>query len=546
MWYRLLNYFIKVGKFMGRFLNPGNKAFQKTLKSEIYVDKTMLLAYTNKVIGSDMACICNSRPRRFGKSITANMLAAYYSRGCDSFDMFSTLKVGRLDSFETNLNKYDVIHIDVQWCMMDAGEVQNTVKYINNGILDELIIAYGDVIPDTVKTAYGAMSYINAATGNTFVIIIDEWDVLIRDEANNKELQEEYINFLRGMFKGTEPTKYIALAYLTGILPIKKLKTQSALNNFEEFTMLDAGALASYIGFTDDEVKQLCKKYDRDYEAVKNWYDGYMLSGKHVYNPKAVVSVMMRGSFQSYWSQTGTYESLIPLIDMDFDGLRAAIISMISGNEIKVRTTTFQNDMVSFKNKDDVLTLLIHLGYLAFNQKNQMAYIPNEELRNELMDAVEENKWDEIMQFERQSIDLFNATINKDVNTVAAKIEQIHMEYTSVIQYNDENSLSSVLAIAYLGTMNYYFKPVRELPTGRGFADFVYIPKPEYINDYPALVVELKWNKNADTAMQQIRERQYPNSLLQYTGNILLVAINYDEKTKEHVCKIEEYAKIQN
>ena len=146
--------------------------------------------------------------------------------------------------------------------MMDAGEVQNTVKYINNGILDELIIAYGDVIPDTVKTAYGAMSYINAATGNTFVIIIDEWDVLIRDEANNKELQEEYINFLRGMFKGTEPTKYIALAYLTGILPIKKLKTQSALNNFEEFTMLDAGALASYIGFTDDEVKQLCKKYD--------------------------------------------------------------------------------------------------------------------------------------------------------------------------------------------------------------------------------------------------------------------------------------------
>ena len=234
------------------------------------------------------------------------------------------------------------------------------------------------------------------------------------------------------------------------------------------------------------------------------------------------------------------------LIDMDFDRLRAAIISMISGNEIKVRTTTFQNDMVSFKNKDDVLTLLIHLGYLAFNQKNQMAYIPNEELRNELMDAVEENKWDEIIQFERQSIDLFNATIDKDVNTVASKIEQIHMEYTSVIQYNDENSLSSVLTIAYLGTMNYYFKPVRELPTGRGFADFVYIPKPEYINDYPALVVELKWNKNADTAMQQIRERRYPNSLLQYTGNILLVAINYDEKTKEHVCKIEEYAKKQN
>ena len=531
---------------MGRFVNPGNSAFKVALASEIYIDKTGLLDFTNSVLGTKQAYICNSRPRRFGKSITADMLTAYYSKGCDSRELFMNYNIAQTEYFEKYLNKYDVIHLDMQWILMDAGAPERISGYINKNVISELADLYKDIDLRDQKTLYGALSVINSMTNNKFVIIIDEWDVLIRDEAANSSVQEEYINFLRGMFKGTEPTKYIALAYLTGILPIKKLKTQSALNNFEEFTMLDAGALASYIGFTDDEVKQLCKKYDRDYEAVKNWYDGYMLSGKHVYNPKAVVSVMMRGSFQSYWSQTGTYESLIPLIDMDFDGLRAAIISMISGNEIKVRTTTFQNDMVSFKNKDDVLTLLIHLGYLAFNQKNQMAYIPNEELRNELMDAVEENKWDEIMQFERQSIDLFNATINKDVNTVAAKIEQIHMEYTSVIQYNDENSLSSVLAIAYLGTMNYYFKPVRELPTGRGFADFVYIPKPEYINDYPALVVELKWNKNADTAMQQIRERQYPNSLLQYTGNVLLVAINYDEKTKEHVCKIEEYAKIQN
>ena len=421
--------------------------------------------------------------------------------------------------------------------------VDDMLKMLCEYITDDFSIECKDIIFRDKSNIVRVMQDVFMSTGRPFVILIDEWDCLFREFTQDKEAQKKYLDFLRGWLKDKD---YIALAYMTGILPIKKYGSHSALNMFTEYSMTDMGALAEYFGFTDDEVKQLCKKYDRDYEAVKNWYDGYMLSGKHVYNPKAVVSVMMRGSFQSYWSQTGTYESLIPLIDMDFDGLRAAIISMISGNEIKVRTTTFQNDMVSFKNKDDVLTLLIHLGYLAFNQKNQMAYIPNEELRNELMDAVEENKWDEIIQFERQSIDLFNATINKDVNTVAAKIEQIHMEYTSVIQYNDENSLSSVLAIAYLGTMNYYFKPVRELPTGRGFADFVYIPKPEYINDYPALVVELKWNKNADTAMQQIRERQYPNSLLQYTGNVLLVAINYDEKTKEHVCKIEEYAKIQN
>ena len=526
---------------MGRFVNPDNSAFQVALNAEIYLDKTGLIAYANRVLDTPDAYICNSRPRRFGKSYAANMLAAYYSRGTDSEKMFADLDIGKTPLFRTHLNRYDVIHIDVQWFRSYADG--NIVSVITESVMEELRDIYPDILPSEVASLPDALSRVREKTGRKFVIIIDEWDVLIRDASADTKIQNEYISFLRGLFKGVEPTKYIALAYLTGILPIKKLKTQSALNNFEEFTMLDAGALASYIGFTDDEVKQLCKKYDRDYEAVKNWYDGYMLSGKHVYNPKAVVSVMMRGSFQSYWSQTGTYESLIPLIDMDFDGLRAAIISMISGNEIKVRTTTFQNDMVSFKNKDDVLTLLIHLGYLAFNQKNQMAYIPNEELRNELMDAVEENKWDEILQFERQSIDLFNATINKDVNTVAAKIEQIHMEYTSVIQYNDENSLSSVLTIAYLGTMNYYFKPVRELPTGRGFADFVYIPKPEYINDYPALVVELKWNKSAVSALQQIKDRKYPDSIQDYTGDILLVGINYSKKDKKHECVIKAYKK---
>lgn len=428
---------------MGRFLNPDNGAFQTTLKSEIYVDKSELIAYTNKVIGTEQAFICNSRPRRFGKSITANMLSAYYSKGCDSEEMFKSLKISQMGSFKQYLNQYDVIHFDVQWCMMDAGSVDDTVDYINEGILEELTKKYKDIIPASAKTAYGAMSYINAATGNKFIVIIDEWDILIRDEANNQKVQEKYINFLRRMFKGVEPAKYIALAYLTGILPIKKLKT--------------------------------------------------------------------------------------------------AILAMLSGDEVRIKTTTFQNDMVTFRNKDDVLTLLVHLGYLAFNQKKQVAYIPNEEIRREFMDAVEDDKWSELIQFERESEQLLDATLDLDSEMVAKHIDRIHMEYTSVIQYNNENSLSSVLAIAYLSAMNYYFKPIRELPTGRGFADFVFVPKPEYRGDYPALVVELKWNKNVHTAIQQIRDKNYPQSLLAYTGNILLVGISYDKESKVHECRIEEY-----
>lgn len=385
------------------------------------------------------------------------------------------------------------------------------------------------------------MSEIYTVTGNKFIVIIDEWDILIRDEANNRDEQENYINFLRGMFKGTEPTRFISLAYLTGILPIKKMKTQSALNNFDEFTMLDAGALASYIGFTELEVEKLCDKYQKDFAEVKRWYDGYMLENQQVYNPKAVVSVMLRGNFQSYWSQTGTYEVVVPLINMDFDGLKQAIIEMVSGSTVEVDTGTFQNDTVSFSSRDDVITYLIHLGYLAYDQRKQCAFISNEEIRQELLAAAKKTKWNELQEFEYQSEQLLEATLDREETLVADYIEQIHMEYASAIQYHNENSLSSVLTIAYLSAMKYYFKPIRELPTGRGFSDFVFIPKEEYRVDYPALVVELKWNKSAHTELQQIKDKKYPESLLQYTGNILLVGINYDKKSKAHECVIEEY-----
>ena len=381
---------------MGKFLNPDNQAFQDVLNSNIYVDKTELLDYINSVINTTSKFICNSRPRRFGKSITADMMTAYYSKGCNSEEMFSHLKIAEKESFRKNLNQYDVIHLDVQWCMMDAGAAEKTVEYINRHILEELKQEYPSCIPETVQTAYGAMSCVYTAAEKRFIVIIDEWDVLIRDEANNKAVQEEYINFLRGMFKGTEPTRFIALAYFTGILPIKKLRTQSALNNFDEYTMLTPKVFAPFIGFTETEVKDLCEKYHRDFQNVKNWYDGYNLGGHPVYNPKAVVNIMLWGEFQSYWSQTGTYESILPLINMDFDGLKTSILTMLSGDKINVKTTSFQNDMVTFRNKDDVLTLLIHLGYLAYDQTMGMAYIPNEDIRREALEALEVRGWEKI------------------------------------------------------------------------------------------------------------------------------------------------------
>ena len=369
---------------MGMFVNPDNSAFQVALNSEIYVDKTGMLEYTNKVINTLQGYICNSRPRRFGKSVTANMLAAYYSKGCDSREMFSTLKISESIGFEKNINKYDVIHIDIQWCIEPAGGSENVVSYITEKTICELREYYPNELSEKIKSLPEALSVINSMNGTKFIIIIDEWDIIIRDKANNKKVQEEYINFLRAMFKGVEPTKYIGLAYLTGILPIKKLKTQSALNNFKQYTMLNPGPLAEYIGFTEEEVNKLCDRYERDFHKVKKWYDGYQLGKYHIYNPNAVVSLMMEGEFRSYWSETDSYRIIVPLINMDFDGLKSAIIEMLAGGSVETDVTSFQNDTVNFEDKDDILTYLIHLGYLAYDQKKEMAFVPNEEIREEL------------------------------------------------------------------------------------------------------------------------------------------------------------------
>lgn len=525
---------------MGRFVNPDNSAFQVALNSKIYIDKTGLIEYTNSVLDTSDAYICNSRPRRFGKSYTANMLAAYYSKGCNSEEMFSGLDISRKSDFKTHLNQYDVIHIDIQWFLANCYNSNKIVSFLSDSVISELRDIYPDILPLGELSLPDSLSRIKDKTGQKFIIIIDEWDVLIRDEATNYYIQNEYINFLRGMFKGTEPTKYIQLAYLTGILPIKKEKTQSAVNNLEEFTMLHSYELAPYIGFTENEVKMLCQKYDRDFEKVKKWYDGYLLENYEIYNPKAVVSVMLRGKFRSYWSETGSYEVIVPLINMNYDGLKNTIIEMLSGQNVKVNTLTFKNDPANIQSKDDVITYLIHLGYLGYNEKDETAFIPNEEIRHELINAVKSTNWSDLIHFQYESNHLLDATLSMNTQEVAEQIQKIHSEYASSIQYNDENSLSSVLTIAYLSSMQYYFKPIRELPTGKGFADFIYIPKPEYIRDYPALIVELKWNKKAKTALEQIKNKDYPEAIKQYTGNIILVAINYDKKSKNHECIIEK------
>ena len=289
---------------MGNYVNIGNAGFAAAVR-ETYVDKTELISFINSTLGTKRKLTCVSRPRRFGKSYAAQMLCAYYDKSCDSRELFQDLKIAGDSMFEDFLNKFDVIYLDITWFISIVKNVRDVVCYLQEQVISELRSVYTAVKKETSLPI--VLAQIAEMTGHRFIIIIDEWDVLIRDEVKKADVQEQYINFLRGLFKGTQPTKFLHLAYLTGILPIKKMKTQSALNNFDEFTMLDAKVLAPYIGFTTKEVRQLCAQYHRDFEEVQRWYDGYSISEEHVYNPQAVVSVMMWGEFQSYWSMTGTY-----------------------------------------------------------------------------------------------------------------------------------------------------------------------------------------------------------------------------------------------
>lgn len=526
---------------MGTYVNPGNASFKMASQSKIYVDKTGLLEYTNEVLGTEQRCICVSRARRFGKSMAAGMLAAYYDKSCDSTELFQDLKISKTLDFEKHLNQHNVIQMDITTFHRDGENAMDMVSRINTDVIDELREVYPGVIPEGENYLPQALAILNKVKGSSFVIIVDEWDAIFRDYKSDTNAQKAYVNLLRGLFKAEPSKKFVKLAYLTGILPIKKYGTESALNNFDEFTMINPKKLAEYVGFTQDEVLELCRNYDMDFDEAKRWYDGYTFRKvQHVYNPNSVVKAMLAQDYDNYWSQTETYQSLNHYISMNFDGLKDSVISLLGGGRCRVNIDTYENDMTSFQDRDDVLTVLIHLGYLAYDRNKREVYIPNEEVRSAFSNAIYKSDWKQVIQAIQASDDLLKATWRKDAETVANAVDEVHMSNTSVLNYNDENALSCVITLAYYNAINDYTL-VREMPSGRGYADIVFLPR-KY-SDKPAMVVELKYNKSADGAISQIKERKYTEGLKEYKGNLLLVAINYDKETKKHSCVIEEWEK---
>lgn len=523
---------------MGIYINKGNNGFRISRNSE-YVDKSGLISIINSTLETRMRFSCVSRCRRFGKSMAAEMLAAYYDQSCDSRSLFADLEIAQDPSFEKHLNKYPVIYVDMT-DFVTRFRNSSIVAEMKRELLDDIRNAYPDIPiaenDDLMKYLYR----ISEAKGQKFILIIDEWDAILREFGDDNAVKDSFVDLLRRMFKSASSEAFAAV-YMTGILPIKKYKTQSALNNFTEYSMVNPGSLAPFFGFTKEEVKGLVSKFGMDYEELEKWYDGYKIGDiPSIFNPNSVMQALQRHRCSSYWASTGAYETVSNYITMNFDGLKDNIIQMLAGGRVLVNTTRFQNDMSIIQHKEDVLTVLIHLGYLGYDWETEECYIPNKEVAGELVNAVEDTSWTNVINCLQQSRDLIQATLDGDEGAVAQGIDAVHDESTSILSYNNENSLACVISLAYYYAKNNYIIH-RELPSGKGFADIVMIPRKNV--DSPALVVELKYNKDTQAAISQIKTRNYPQTIADYTGDILLVGINYDKDTKHHTCQIERWNK---
>ena len=538
---------------MGIYVNPGNTKFIKKLNSKIYVDKSLMINELNELIETDDGFVCMSRARRFGKTMMTNLMSAYYSKNCDSREIFERLKLSKQEGWDRYLNSINVIQIDLQSFYSDAKDKSQTIQILQNNVVEELREQFPNVEVPTSSSIAKALSIIHKELSETFVIIIDEYDVLIRDKNVPASLCNEYIEFLNALFKSNTTQEAISLAYLTGILPILRETVQSKLNNFAEYTMLKPGPFAQYFGLTSKEVKEICQKHNVDFEMCKLMYDGYSFKKSrkelcqpdddgepliHIFNPYSVVQAVTQDEFSNYWTTTGALESITLYIDANIAGIQDDIKSMLKEEKgIKINVRLYNNNVEHFTTKDEVFTYLIHLGYLAYDPTNGTCHIPNGEIKQAWLDIISKSTGFEAI---RQMLDtgraLIEATENGDFEAVAKALDDSHADISNPLTYNRESSMQSAILMAYFYARKDYLV-FSELASGSGYADVVLVPT--FVHK-PVIIIELKKDGEPSTAIEQIKTRNYAHAFRYHSGReAVLVGVTYDAESKQHRCLIE-------
>ena len=533
---------------MGNYVNPDNLQFCEDAQSPIYVDKSGLISYTNLAFADrSKKRICVSRPRRFGKTMAIDMLAAYYSKGCDSRDLFRNLEIARDPSFEQHLNRYNVICLDIQSLAINAelaGSPMDPLSYMDYRIISELRDVFPGCLSPECRSLYEALLQIGVQTGEKFIFLLDEWDVIYRED-RYAGIQDRYTQWLKVLFKGRDTARHIALVYLTGIFPIPQQKTHSALNNFREFTMRDPRELSSYTGFTDSEVRELCEKYHMPYPEIREWYNGYCFPGVGpVYCPCSVITALDNSSIEDYWKATASNAEILDAYQSELPGVREAVGLLLAGKRVEIKSSWFARDALSPETAGEILAQMVHLGYLSYDSKSQTASIANREVRDVFFDKLEKLPSHHIRKIILKSKQLLEDTLAGNAGAVAKAIEFAHEYYSNPLTYNNEAALGSVVALAYHYAYAGDYTLIWEFPSGKGYADILLLPVRATSRNKP-VVVELKWEKPADAAISQIESRNYTGRLINYP-EILLVGITYssdvdDPNYKKHTCVIKTW-----
>ena len=520
---------------MPYFLNsitPINQ-FTKTTKGKYFVDKSELIEKINAAVGTDAQYLCITRPRRFGKTVNAMMLAAYYSKNANFKKLFDKLKISESLSYLEHLNKHNVVFIT--WCNPTI-EYKNYDEYMK-GFVPQLISDLKEAFPHVNINEQDFVGKIfddiYNKTGESFVFILDEWDYIFNNNLFSAIEREQFLKFLKKLLKDKP---YVELAYMTGVLPIAKYSSGSALNMFKEYNIMNDTKYDKFFGFTFEETEVLCKKQDKvTFEELKSWYDGYRTcSGLDVFNPRSVSYALSDGICQSYWTNTGPMDEISYYIENNVEEVRDDIVRMATGIPVNILLEGYGAEKINLNTREEILSAMTVYGFLSYH--DETLTIPNKELRMKFDYALKNHQMGEISRLVLQSNQMLEATLKKDTETMERLLQEAHDINIPIIKYNDENSLACVITLVYLNARTKY-KIVREMPAGIGFADFIFYPNDK---SKPAFIIELKKGSTPDEALKQIREKRYALALKDYTGQKLAVGISYDGKLKTHKVKIED------
>ena len=538
---------------MGTYLNSITPytLYKSESLSPYFVDKTLMLRELFPYVSAGNRHICITRPRRFGKTIMANMISSFFQKASDSSDVFDSLTISQVDDYRKYKNQYNVIRIDFSKMPRNCDSYTQYIERIEALLIDDVKEAYPQVKINEADAIGDILESVFVQCGEKFIFVLDEWDFIFHRDFINEIDKEKYVAFLSNLLKDRP---YVVLSYMTGILPIAKYSSGSELNMFAEFTMVNSPMFGEYFGFTDDEVDDLYRRYivecDRQHKeksvtrkGLRDWYNGYYTkSGERVYNPRSVVFALQFNNLANYWTSSGPYDEIYYYIRNNISDVRDDLALMISGESVTAKIQEYAATSMNLSTRDEIYSAMVVYGFLSY--LNGKVCIPNRELMEKFDELLVKNEsLGYVYRLAKESEKMLKATLAGDTLTMERILEFAHNTEVPLLSYNHETELSAIVNLVYLAARDSY-RVEREDKAGTGYVDFIFYP---YDTTADCIILELKVDHTPDEAISQIIDKKYALKFVPklagqriYTGRILAVGIGYWRDSKEHSCKVEE------